>query len=139
MKRLLAPVAPLGALGYGVAACSSGPGAITSKGTVVVDYTIGGAFFGGSGDDLANGAQVVILNRSGTVIASAPLTLQNGVTEPGMSASSGDMEDTLTWSTTVPGGLSSYGVRIADHGTQWYSAGGIKDPVLSLDETDDGS
>lgn len=119
--------------------CSSAPAPIQSKGTVVVDYTIGGAFFGGTGDDLANGAQVVILNPQGAVVASAPLNLQHGVTEPGMSAASGDMEDTLTWSVQVPGGLSSYGVRITSHGTQWYSASGIKNPTLSLDETTDGS
>jgi hypothetical protein len=127
-----------GVLGCGLLGCS-GPGSVQSKGTIQVDYTATGSFFGGAGDDLATGAQVVILNPAGDVIASAPLNLANTVTMPGESAASGDFQDTLTWSVSVPGGLSSYGVRIGSHGTQWYSATGIKNPTLSLDETTDGT
>jgi hypothetical protein len=140
MNKALAALPMLGLLAGSVIACgSSSPAPITSKGTVVVDYTASGPLWGGTGDDLGSGSQVVILNPAGDVISSGNLNLANTTTMPGETAASGDFEDTLTWNVTVPGGLSRYGVRITTHGTLWYSASQIKNPSISLDETTDGS
>jgi hypothetical protein len=138
MKYLAA--LPLLGLLAGLTACgSSAPASIASKGSVIVDYTAQGALWGGAGDDLSNGSQVVLVNPAGDVIGSGNLNLANTTTMPGMSAASGDFEDTLTWNVTVAGGLPRYGVRITTHGTLWYSPSQIKNPSISLDETTDGS
>jgi hypothetical protein len=140
MKKAVAALITVITLGLGLIACgSSASAAITSKGTVVVDYTATGPLWGGTGDDLSSGSQVVILNPAGDVIGSGNLNLTNTTTMPGETAASGDFEDTLTWNVSVPGGLDRFGVRITSHGTLWYSASQIKNPSISLDETTDGS
>jgi hypothetical protein len=118
------------------AACSSGPAPITAHSTMTVDYTMSG-FYGGAGDDLSDGSQVVIVNSAGTVIGTGALT-----TTSGTSLGGGDMKDTFSFTMKVPGGLPRYGIQVGgtSHGTVWESAQQMRSgPALTLDETTDGS
>lgn len=120
----------------GLAGCGSNPGTITGHGTMAVDLNISGALGGGSSasDPFTDGTQVVVVNSSGTVIASTALHSTGGHKLDGMSFL---FEDTYTFTVTVPGGLPRYGLQVGGtgHGTIWETPAEMTHPALSLDLT----
>jgi hypothetical protein len=114
-----------------VTACSSSPASITASGKVTVDYTM--LVAGGTGDDLSDGSQVVVVNSSGTVIGNGTLAGSGGGGLGGYG-----MADVFTFKVTVPGGLPRYGIQVGgtSHGTAWESAAQMQTgPALEIDET----
>lgn len=110
-----------------LAACG-GPGTITSHGTMTVDYgmTTGDPFAG-------SGAQVVVVNSAGTVIASTTLLAGRA----GASPLGTGFQDDYTFTVTVPGGEPRYGIQVGgtNHGTIWETPAEMAHPALSLDLT----
>lgn len=87
--------------------------------------------------DITDGAQVVVVDPSGTVIGTGTLSYDQAASND----SAVGVGQTLDWFTydfavTVPGGQPRYGVRITTHGTVWYTQAQFKKgPTLSLTGT----
>lgn len=110
---------------------TAGQPAITAHGSLTVDYSQS------LGDDIQDGAGVVVINSAGTVIANGVLKFK---TTDDMGLLIGEA-DLFTFTVQVPGGLPRYGIQVqgVNHGTVWFSATQMKaGPGLSLDETDSG-
>lgn len=110
-----------------IAACSSGPGQITVKGKVEVDYTVSGA-----SDPYSDGTQVVVYNSDHDVIGTGTLSASTGTTAP-----FGGYADNYTFTVTLPAGLPRYGFEVGgQHGMVWESAKQLTaGPSLDLDLT----
>jgi hypothetical protein len=118
-----------------VTACSSSPAPIAAHGSITVDYTL--PFGGGTGDDLSDGDQVVVVNSAGTVMGTGTLS-----TAGGKSLGGAGFEDIFGFMVKVPGGLPRCGIQIdgTSHGTVWESVQQMKSgPALTLDETTNGN
>lgn len=115
----------------GISACSSGPGQITVKGTVEVDYSMSGA-----SDPYSDGTQVVVYNSSNQVIATGTLSTSTKPANP-LNGMFSLYADYYTFTVTVPGGLPRYGIEVGgQHGILWEREADMKaGPALSLDLT----
>ncbi len=128
--------ATLAAIAGGTAACSSSPGTITGHGTMTVNYGTGIGLLGGTAgsDPYSDGTQVVVVDSHGTVVASTALTAVKAgrVMLGGMF-----IEDSYTFTVTVPGGLPRYGIQVGgtNHGTIWETPAEMTHPALTLDLT----
>lgn len=78
--------------------------------------------------DISDGAQVTVVNSSGTVIANGTLSFSKAENLGLISA------DIYNFTVTVPGGLSRYGIQVGQNrGTVWESASQMKaGPSLCL-------
>jgi hypothetical protein len=110
-----------------LAACSSAPAAVTVRGTLDLSSATGWAEAAGQSCDYGNTpAQLILTSSSGATLATATL-------------SAGTLANSSVCSlpfrfTSVAAGGSEYGVRLAGHGTVWYTARQVNRPVtLTLD------
>jgi hypothetical protein len=124
----------------------SGPGSFTAHGSeMVFADPFNGQNVQQAYPDITDGAQVTVINSSGTVVGTGTLqsdpvgTLQAikaAVTgTPGLSASDfASFVMKYTFTVTVPGGLPRYGIRAGqDRGTVWLSPNQMRHgPALTL-------
>lgn len=85
----------------------------------------------GDYSDVAQGAQVVVTNSSGTVVGTGQLGNGKQQAIPGYGSFGASCNYPFT--VKVPGGLTRYGITISHRGTIWFSAKQMQDgPGLTL-------
>jgi hypothetical protein len=81
--------------------------------------------------DVDQGAQVVVTNSAGTVIATSQLGKGRQEENPDIGSFSATCN--YAFAVQVPGGLARYGVTVSHRGTVWFSARQMQDgPGLTL-------
>lgn len=129
---VVAAVMVAGGVTGGILAAGS-PGQVMSKGGIEVDTSVDDA-----SQDPCDGAQVIILAPSGSVIGSA--SLHAGPTTESAVLGQEEISTMYTWKMALPP-ESRYGIQACgtSHGTQWETPAQVKAGTsLDLDLTDFG-
>jgi len=111
----------------------SGAGSITAHGSMEVDDFTGSCLTDPGFSDITQGTQVVVTNSGGQVVGTSALNYdaqdsaaQSGL-QPGLSVC------IYTFTVSVPGGLSRYGITVSHRGTVWFTVAQMsKGPGLSI-------
>jgi hypothetical protein len=110
-----------------------GGSTITARGALELDDFTGNCLTDPGFSDITQGTQVVVTNSANTVVGTSALNYAQQQSAEQSSLQPGLSVCIYTFTVSVPGGLSRYGIIISHRGTVWFSAAQMaKGPGLSL-------